>query len=237
MGKVDFRDPNVQIAALVVFLAVAIGYVFFLTSFVPFGFQPRREAIGKLEGEYEQISADLMKAKQTASRLPQVQAEFEQLTKRWDEAKTLLPTEKEMAELLTQVTVSGQHSGVDFLLFEPKPPMPKDIYVEHPVAVEVQGGYHDVGMFLSRLSNLPRIVNVNSIDMKNVPDPNADAQDSEAPEIVQAAIALSAYRLLTEEERARAQQAQAAQAAAVPAKPGGGKAAAAAMAGGTPGAH
>jgi type IV pilus assembly protein PilO len=231
MGKLDFRDPNVQIAGMVVFLAIAIGYVFFLTSFVPFGFQPRREAIGKLEGEYEQISADLMKAKQTASRLPQVQAEYEQLTKRWDDAKTLLPTQKEMAELLTQVTVSGQHAGVDFLLFEPKPPTPKDIYVEHPVAVEVQGGYHDVGMFLSRLSNLPRIINVNSIDMQNVPDPS----DPDAPEIVQAQLAISAYRLLTEQERAQMQAQTQTQAAAPATRPA--RAAAAAMSGGTPGAH
>jgi len=38
---------------------------------------------------------------------------------------TAFATEKEMAELLTQVTVSGQHSGVDFLLFEPKSPTPR----------------------------------------------------------------------------------------------------------------
>jgi type IV pilus assembly protein PilO len=227
MGKVDFRDPNVQIAGLVVFLALVVAYVFFLTSFVPFGFQPRREAVAKLEDEYERISADLMKAKQTASRLPQVQAEYEQLNKRWDEAKTLLPTEKEIAELLTQVTVSGQHAGVEFLLFEPKPPMPKDIYVEHPVAVQVQGGYHDVGLFLSRLSNLQRIVNVNSIEMKNVPNP----QDKEAEDVVQASMALSAYRLLDESERATAQTAP-----PPPSKSGTPKPQAAAM-GGNSGGH
>lgn len=201
MGKLDFRDPNVQIAGLVCFFAAVIAYVFFLTSFVPFGYKPRSEQITKLEGEYERISADLMKAKQTASRLPQVQAEFDVMTKRWDEAKVLLPTEKEMAELLTQVTVSGQRAGVDFLLFEPKPPTPRDIYVEHPVDVQVQGGYHDIGLFLSRVSNLPRIVNVNSIQMKNVPNPAG----KEAPDMVEANMSVSAYRLLTEEERARTQ--------------------------------
>jgi type IV pilus assembly protein PilO len=201
MGKLDFRDPNVQIAGLVCFLSAAIVYVFFLTSFVPFGFQPRREHITKLEGEYERISADLMKAKQTASRLPQVQAGFEQMTKRWEEAKLLLPTDKEMAELLTQVTVSGQRAGVDFLLFEPKPQQPRDIYIEQPVDVTVQGGYHDIGLFLSRVSNLPRIVNVNSLQLKNVPN----STDKEAPDVVEASLSMSAYRLLTEEERARAQ--------------------------------
>ena len=210
MGKVDFRDQNVQIAALVVFVSLAIAYVFFLTSLVPFGFRPRSESLATLETEYERISADLMKAKQTASRLPQVQAEFAQIQQRWEEAKVLLPTEKEMAELLTQVTIAGQRAGVEFLLFEPQTPSPKDIYVEHPVEVTVEGGYHDVGMFLSRLSNLPRIVNVNSIAMKNIVP---DAKDPEAPEEVEAGMSISAYRLLTEEERARIQSQSAAPAA------------------------
>lgn len=228
MGKVDFRDTNVQVAGLVVFMALAIGYVFFLTPLVPFGFKPRSESIAKLSDEYERISADLMKAKQTASRLPQVQAEFEAMNIRWEEAKVLLPTEKEMAELLTQVTISGQRAGVDFLLFEPKPPTPKDIYVEHPVDVQIQGGYHDVGMFLSRIANLSRIVNVNSISMKNVADP----KDKEAPEIVEASLSLSAYRLLNEEERARVQT-QAADASSKPA----GRPQRAAAAGGSSGGH
>jgi type IV pilus assembly protein PilO len=198
MGNIDFRDPNVQIAGLVIFLALAISGVFFGTKLLPFGFQPRSESIATLEQEYESISADLMKAKQTASRLPQVKEEYEQLVARWDEAKTLLPTEKEMAELLTQVTVAGQRSGVDFVLFEPRPPVPQDIYLENEINVTVQGGYHEIGMFLGRLSNLPRIVNVKQITMKNIPNP----ADTDAPELVEANMGLAAYMLMPEEQRA-----------------------------------
>lgn len=223
MGNIDFRDPNVQIAGLVIFLGVAIAGVFFGTQLLPFGFQPRQESIATLEKEYESISADLMKAKQTASRLPQVKQEYEELVARWDEAKTLLPTEKEMAELLTQVTVAGQRSGVDFVLFEPKPPVPKDIYLENEIAVTVQGGYHEIGMFMGRLSNLPRIVNVKQIDMKNIVNP----VDAEAPEMVEAKMSLAAYMLMPEGQRA-----------AQPGQPGPQPAVASAGAmGGTPGGH
>jgi type IV pilus assembly protein PilO len=132
-----------------------------------------------------------MKAKQTASRLPQVRAEYEALSAQWEEAKGLLPTKQEMAEVLSQVTVAGQRSGVDFLLFEPQAAAPKEIYLEHPIDVTVTGGYHQVGMFLSRISNLPRIINVNSVDMKSVSDPD----DSEAPDVVEASIGLAAFTL------------------------------------------
>jgi type IV pilus assembly protein PilO len=123
-----------------------------------------------------------------------------------------------MAQLLTQVTVAGQRSGVEFLLFEPRPPAPRDIYVENPVQVKVNGGYHEIGMFLSRTSNLPRIINVNSIELKNAP--NKD--DPDAPDVVEATLHMAAYTLLSEEQRA-AQQAAAQAGKPVVVKPKGGR--------------
>lgn len=191
MGNIDLRDPNIQVALMVTLVAITIGHVFFLTEMLPFGYQKRGTEITTLEKEYETLSADLMKAKQTASRLPQVRAEYESLSAQWEEAKGLLPTKQEMAEVLSQVTVAGQRSGVEFLLFEPKPASPREIYFEHPIDVTVTGGYHQVGLFLSRVSNLPRIINVNSVDLKNVADPD----DPEAPDLVEASMGLAAYTL------------------------------------------
>jgi type IV pilus assembly protein PilO len=200
MGNIDFRDPNVQIAGMVVIISLTFAYVFFLSPIIPFGYKPRTAEIAALEVEYEKLSADLMKAKQAASRLPQVKKEYEQITSQWDEAKTLLPTEKEMAELLSQVTVAGRRSGVEFLLFQPKPPTPREIYMENPIEVTVQGGYHDIGVFLGRVSNLPRIINVKSIDLKNVANPSG----SELPDVVEANLSLMAYTLLSADQRAAA---------------------------------
>ena len=161
------------------------------------------------------MSADLMKAKQSASRLPKVQAELASIEKQWDEAKKLLPETKQMPELLTQVTLAGQRSRVDFLTFEPQPVQMKQIYAENPIALTVQGGYHDVGAFLGRVSNLPRIVNVRSVNLKSIPHPI----DPELPGLVEAEMQMSAYTLLSEAERAQlAANDQAASAAAVKGK-------------------
>jgi len=199
MAKLDLRDPNTQIAGLILFAALAIGYVFFIANFLPFAFRQKAASIAKLEQDYEKVSADLMKAKQSASRLPKVQAELALIEKQWDEAKKLLPETKQMPELLTQVTLAGQRSRVDFMNFEPKPVQVKQIYAENPISVTVQGGYHDVGAFLGRVSNLPRIVNVRSVNLKSVPNPD----DPELPGLVEAEMEMSAYTLLSEQERAQ----------------------------------
>jgi type IV pilus assembly protein PilO len=215
MGNIDFRDPDVQIAGMIIFVALAIAYMFFLTPLVPFGYRARAQEISELRAEYETLSADVMKAKQTASRLPQVQEEYDALAGEWEEAKNLLPTQKEMAQLLSQVTVAGQRAGVEFLLFEPKPATPRDIYLENPIEVGVQGGYHEIGKFLGRLSNLPRIINVGAVDMKSVTNP----ADNALPDFVEASMTLTAYTLLSEEDRAR----NATPKPKAPAKPKGGR--------------
>ena len=80
--------------------------------------------------------------------------------------------------------------------------MAQDIYLENEINVTVQGGYHEIGMFLGRLSNLPRIVNVKQINMKNVSNPAGP----DAPELVEANMGLAAYMLMPEEQRAQGQQ-------------------------------
>jgi type IV pilus assembly protein PilO len=216
MAKIDLRDPNTQVAGAIVFLSLAIGYVFFIADFLPFGFRQKAAVISQLEQDYEKVSADLMKAKQSASRLPKVQAELALIEKQWEEAKKLLPEAKQMPELLTQVTLAGQRSRVDFVNFEPKPVQVKQIYAENPISVTVQGGYHDVGSFLGRVSNLPRIVNVRSVNLKSVPHP----VDPELPGMVEAEMEMSAYTLLSEQQRTQiASQEQAASGAAAKPSP------------------
>ena len=66
MGKIDFRDPNTQVAGMIILISLVGAYVFFVTGMLPFGYRARAEAITNLEADYETLSADLMKAKQTA---------------------------------------------------------------------------------------------------------------------------------------------------------------------------
>jgi Tfp pilus assembly protein PilO len=68
-----------------------------------------------------------------------------------------------MPELLRQVTMAGSRAGVEFALFEPGNPAPKEFHTEHPIKVTVRGNYHQVGSFLGRLSNMERIVNVSNV--------------------------------------------------------------------------
>ena len=59
----------------------------------------------------------------------------------------------------------AQHLIEMYDLFEPKKEIQKEFYEEIPVAINVNGGYHDVGAFFDRIANLSRIVNIKDIRM------------------------------------------------------------------------
>ena len=66
---------------------------------------------------------------------------------------------------LTSISDLGKHSGLDFLSFAPKSEVVREFYADIPVDIKVRGPYHNVGVFLDRISKLPRIVAVSNLNM------------------------------------------------------------------------
>ena len=76
-----------------------------------------------------------------------------------------LPEKEEIPTLLTGISKAGKDSGLNFVLFQPKPEVEKEFYAEIPVAIEVSGDYHGVATFFESVAELNRIVNVRDIKM------------------------------------------------------------------------
>lgn len=161
----SLRDPKTQRILLTVTITVILLWGYFMTSILPFGYQPRARQTKALQEQYEKAAAELEKARRSVDNLPQLERESEELNKRWKQAEELLPSDKEVADLLTQITRAGEQSGVEFELFRPRQPRPQEFYNENPVEVRVSAGYHQLGMFLSRVANLPRLVNVAELNL------------------------------------------------------------------------
>ncbi|NNF06261.1 MAG: type 4a pilus biogenesis protein PilO [Candidatus Eisenbacteria bacterium] len=188
----DLQNPRTQKYVIVGILSAAALYVFFFSTFVPFGHRAYVDERQVLEADFQKLSADLSKARQTLSNRAEVERQYEVLNRRWEVAANLLPEEREVADLLRQVTLAGQQSGVEFLLFRPKPQIPGEVYVEAPVEVKVVGGYHEVGTFLSEVANLDRIVNVDNLRLDSHDDDDAPS------ETVTASFTATAYTLTDE---------------------------------------
>ncbi len=161
----DIRDPGTQKMALVGVLIIGLIYVFFFTEILPFTYKARAAQTAEAQAHLSQLSADVAKARTAVANLPAVEAEYALVKERWESMSSLLPSSKEIASLLTKVTVAGQESGVDFALFQPAPARTEDFYVAYPAQYRVEGGYHEVGRFMAEVANMDRIVNIVDLNL------------------------------------------------------------------------
>jgi len=74
-----------------------------------------------------------------------------------------LPNKSEIEALLIEVNQAGLGRGLQFELFRPGAEQIKDFYAELPIAVKINGSYHDFGAFAADIAKLPRIVTLNNI--------------------------------------------------------------------------
>ncbi len=149
-------------------LKITIAVVLFLLPVVLFYFalfQPQVKESNRLTKEKETIIKKLKAAKITAANEGKLKEELEAMKQLFEETATLLPKEKEIPSLLTNISALGRGSGLDFLTFKPIAEIPKDFYSEIPIEIKVRGPYHNMGSFLDQVSKLDRIVTVANINM------------------------------------------------------------------------
>jgi len=172
----DLQNPRVQKILITSLLCVVVVYVFFGSTFFDFTYRARKTEIAELESQYDKLSRDLERARLTARNLPKLEQEYEYLHQQWLIARNLLPEENEMEPLLRKISAAAQQAGLIWVNFKPNPPMRREYYTENPIQIEVEGNFHQVGSFLSSVSNLNRIVNVRNIKLDGVP-PEQQGED------------------------------------------------------------
>jgi type IV pilus assembly protein PilO len=113
--------------------------------------------------QLEQQSHDLQEQKKTVEKRAfdrsRFEAELSQLMAELQQALQELPNEREIPDLLKGISNLGKQVGLEVKSFQPLPEKELgDGTAEVPVALSVEGSFHEVAMFFDRLSKMNRIV-------------------------------------------------------------------------------
>lgn len=157
----SFSQKN-KVIALASVLIVFVGVFYFLF------FQPNYEEIGNLTTKVAAANEELKKVRKAARDLPMYQKELEEVRSKFEATSVLLPKSQEIPNLLRNISDLGRNTGLDFLSFTPGQEIPKDFYAEIPIDIQIKGPYHNLGVFLDKVSKLERIVTVNNIKTDKV---------------------------------------------------------------------
>ncbi len=137
-----------------------------------FLYLPRQQELTTLRDNLSRLQDEVTDKTRIANNLPKLKKEYDDLNRELTQALTELPDSKEIPSLLTSITTLGQNAGLDFLIFKPRPEVPKDFYAEVPVDITVSGSYYSVANFFAAVATLPRIVNISNVDFAEVKNVN-----------------------------------------------------------------
>lgn len=176
-----------------VLLVVGLFWQFSLSSLL--------EEKEKLDEVVAKLDSQITTERRLASKLGKAEAKLKELESSLQIALQQLPDKSEIDNLLEKISNLARESGLDLNLFQRKEENFKEFYAEVPVAVSVTGSYHQVATFFDEVSRLSRIVNINQIE---ITDPKV------AEELVEVKVScvLTAFRYLSEKERADQVQTQ-----------------------------
>jgi type IV pilus assembly protein PilO len=139
--------------------------ILIVAAFVYFSYLPNFKQIDRLRTKLAKIEKQLEVAKKNARELNAYRKKMREAEEQFKIVMKALPEKEEIPTLLTGITKAGKDSGLEFVLFEPKPEKEQDFYAEIPVAIQVVGDYHGVATFFENVAELNRIVNVRNIGM------------------------------------------------------------------------
>jgi type IV pilus assembly protein PilO len=135
-----------------------------ITAGMYFGLvSPLEMTVSTLKNQHASLQVELAQARAAADDVARGRREAAELGRQLDGLKERLPSEKEMPPLYRTITDAAFQSGLAVALFQPRDGKIRDYYVEYPITLNAEGGYHQLGEFFERVAALPRVVTVQEL--------------------------------------------------------------------------
>jgi type IV pilus assembly protein PilO len=120
--------------------------------------------------EEETLKQQFLEKKRQAVNLELYTQQLADIDRSFGALLKQLPNKSEIEALLIEVNQAGLGRGLQFELFRPAQEQIKDFYAELPIAVKINGTYHDFGAFAADIAKLPRIVTLNNLSIAPLKD-------------------------------------------------------------------
>jgi len=158
LGKI----PKWAQILIIVVVVGAVGAAYFFLQY-----EPKSQQIAGLIATIQTQQNDISVKKAKAARLEELKKENEWLKARLKELTEQLPEESEVSGLLRQISDLGKSADLEILSWVPgrKRTNQSGLYEEIPVDVALNGTYHNLGKFFSKISSMTRVVNITGIRM------------------------------------------------------------------------
>ncbi len=133
-------------------------------------FVPVAKKMGQIEAaEREEASLlETYREKESKARhLDEYKNQIAQMEVEFNSLLEQLPKETRVSELVKGINMTGLGSGIRFKRITVKQELQQEYFIEQPIEIEANGGYHQFGEFISGLASLARIISVHDFTVKS----------------------------------------------------------------------
>jgi len=145
-----------KILLIIVSIALVYGFYTYL-------WHPLIPKIKILEQKINELKGKLELARTNTQELERIKKEMESLTVELKEMELRLPKKREIPSLLRNLTYLAERYQVNITNLAPRPPNPRDYFVELPFSIQSVTNYHSLATFLTALGQGGRIINTTNL--------------------------------------------------------------------------
>jgi Tfp pilus assembly protein PilO len=149
---------KIWVATGVLLLAVSVGYWYF-------SYAPTMELIDGLNIKIEKLDKKIRAGQAAKKQHEQFAQQIHQLEAKLDQTIAILPQENALDRLVRQVETNALQSNLEVQLFDPLRKTKKPLYGIQPINLKFRGFYNDLCVFVEKMAQEDRIINLTDITM------------------------------------------------------------------------
>lgn len=171
VNNIDFEKIGVwPLPAKIFVIMLIVTLIFFLTYYLKISdlnmdLEAAKSKEQTLRKTYETRSFE-------AANLDAYRAQMEEMNGTFKSLLSRLPSKTEVPGLLEDIGARGTESGLTINATTIEADKAAEYYIEVPLKINVDGGYHDMGGFISGVASMPRIVTLHDYVITKKKDSN-----------------------------------------------------------------
>lgn len=132
--------------------------------------KPEMEQLDRMVAEEVQLKKTFERRAREAANLDVYRTQLETIKSSFSALLSQLPTDTEIPGLIDDISETGLNAGLSFQTINLQSERATEFYVELPINIEVTGGFHDFGTFVSGVAGLSRIVTLHNFSVSTAKD-------------------------------------------------------------------
>ena len=125
--------------------------------------KPRKENLEGLEEQLFGLQTKIQEGRAAKAQLPRFREEVRKLELELDRLLRVLPARRNTPELLRRIRSLTEEGDFNLKRFTPGGFIDRDFYSEWPIAISLEGSYHNLAQFFDRVGKFSRIINIEGL--------------------------------------------------------------------------